>query len=290
MAYSGQYLITRLTSLVQRDERLLAARRQIIPVVVQAGRDAAETGTKPAAVHGKIGAAGAADDEPLLARRHQQRRRLHRRRGSNCGDRCGDRCRDLRGRDGGRGDECLQAAARQCSGVALQAGDRRRAARRNPRAMHAVVGAAGLADRSRFLALRRAWLAGCGGGGRRRCGRRLHRGRRSRRSGRGRARRCGRGRRGRADRVHRALAAGRERRHVLLQTIQRRGAAGRHRRAMRHVVAAAGRAQRVELRLARLLRKRIACGADDCHGQKAGPHPMRSQISGQHRTPPLPTS
>ena len=118
-----------------------------------------------------------------------------------------------------------------------------------------------------------------------------HRRRRSRRSGGrracGRTRRGGGGRRGRTDRAHGAPASSRERRHVLLQAIERRRAAGRHRRAMRHVVAPAGRAQRIELRLARLLRQRVARGAKRRRNQHGGPHtlqPGNLEHHG-HRTP-----
>ena len=116
------------------------------------------------------------------------------------------------GRDGGSAHERLQAAARQCPGVALQAGDRGRAARRNAGAMHAIVGAAGLADRPGFrLTLGRARLAR--GGSARRCGgrglncRRRGNLRRSGRSSGGRRAcrriRCdGRRGRGRTDRAH----------------------------------------------------------------------------------------
>jgi len=67
-----------LASLAKCDEGLLAARRQIDAVIVQASRDPASAGTKTATERGVVRATGSTQYEQLLAGSYQKRCRFGR--------------------------------------------------------------------------------------------------------------------------------------------------------------------------------------------------------------------
>ncbi len=134
-----------------------------------------------------------------------------------------------------------------------KAGERPAATKSHALAQCSEVGAARLAHHHGLLAHGHRWWGGSAGGSPWRGGRWWCRGRTARGS------RSAHG-------AHRALAAWRQARQVGLQALQGGGAPGRHARAMRLIVGAAGLADRVGLCLRRLLCRRREATGNQCHG------------------------
>jgi len=158
---------------------------------------------------------------------------------------------------------------RQRVGVVLQACKSATATRLDAAAISAVVRAAGLAHLGKFLSPRH-WR-----GRRRRDG--------GRRRGRPRSRRAPM-----ADRAQCRLAARRQARRILLQAGERRRATSGYVRAMRLIVCPARLADRVGLRLRRLLGKRGPAECDQHRRNHAEAHSLHCRTpSRSPRQPPV---
>lgn len=268
----------------ERRQHLLATRRQRRGLAGDALHDAATAGRDAGAERADVGAAGGADDEQLFTR---PQRAQHDRSGRRCRRGSGSRCGSSRWRGRrccaaatSRSGHGLRASRRNLGLVLLQAFERRSAARRHAGANLGIIGPARALDRSYLCAARllgrRRFRSGCCGRLRRRLGSgrcfglcrfRLGRLRFGRLRFGGRCfalRRCSR-----LDCANRGLASGRQARHVLLQTLIRFDAAGRHARAVRHEIRAARGADGALLSLGRRLPECACCSCEErCREQR----------------------